>query len=96
MPKHVLTKCVYRSKFPGIGQTFRGLVDDFLCILSICCSMFFKVIYLCMEKSDHCLYLFSAADLYFACQQAHLINVIVQDSFFFSYVIVLSLLLLSS
>lgn len=58
--------------------------------------MFFKVIYLCMEKSDHCLYLFSAADLYFACQQAHLINVIVQDSFFFSYVIVLSLLLLSS
>lgn len=58
-------------------------LPDFLCILSVCCSMFFKVIYLCMEKSDHCMYLFSAADLYFACQQAHLINVIVQDSVFF-------------
>lgn len=31
-----------------------------------------------MERSNHCLYLFNAADLYFACQQAHLINVLVQ------------------
>lgn len=38
-----------------------------------------------MKRSNHCLYLFSAAELYFFQQQAHLINVSVKDSVFFLY-----------
>lgn len=77
---------MHRSELPRIGQSLRELLEsslsDIVCILTVCCVVFFEVIYLCMNRSIIQCDLFRAADLYFAFQQAHLINFVVQDSFF--------------